>query len=226
MTCHPTTIPSSSEAPPIPGRGTPPESMGWSMDKASDVFANPEVSPVGHIDTNLTVHGMLDTQGLPSTESISHEWEFNDELPDLQDETDQEDILDGQPETLDRGSGADTETPIEAQPFEDFALEQAGAARTMVSGLRVVVIVHRNGIHRLPVRWCRCRGHLGYELQALGAGCFPASYKQIRTLFTFEVLDDFLADNQECKSSAWHYFQKLRRFTCSSFPHTVPVSGC
>jgi hypothetical protein len=87
----------------------------------------------------------------------------------------------------------------------------------------VLVIVHSNGVHHLPVQWCRCPGHLPEDIQALDLQFFPASFKQVKTLFTFEGLDSFLAENQECKASAWHYYQKLRRFTSSCYPETVPV---
>ena len=46
--------------------------------------------------------------------------------------------------------------PTEAQPFHEFAFQQAGAGTANVSGVKVLMIVHDNGVHRLPVRWCRC----------------------------------------------------------------------
>lgn len=90
-------------------------------------------------------------------------------------------------------------------------------------GSNVLVIVHSNGVHHLPVRWCRCPSHIPDDVQALDLDFFPASFKQVRTLFTFQGLEAFLAENQECKTSAWHYYQKLRRLTSSCYPHTVPV---
>ena len=42
-------------------------------------------------------------------------------------------------------------------------------------------------------------------------------------VLTFLVLDDYMADNQECRTSKWHYYQKLWWFTSSCFPHLVPV---
>ena len=89
----------------------------------------------------------------------------------------------------------------------------------------VLVIVHSNGVHHLLVHWCRCPGHIPDDIQALNLQFFPASFKQVKTLFTFEGLDSFLAENQECKSSAWHYYQKLRRFTSACYPETIPVSN-
>ncbi|KAF8218463.1 hypothetical protein L208DRAFT_1351219, partial [Tricholoma matsutake] len=92
-------------------------------------------------------------------------------------------------------------------------------------GSNILVIVHSNGVHHLPIQWCRCPGHIPDDIQALDLQFFPASFKQVKTLFTFEGLDSFLAKKQECKSSAWHYYQKLRRFTSTCFPKTIPVSS-
>jgi hypothetical protein len=46
---------------------------------------------------------------------------------------------------------------------------------------------------------------------------------QPRTVFTFNVLDDFIRDNLECGTSGMNYFSKLRRITSNVFPHLVPV---
>ncbi|KAG1843030.1 hypothetical protein F4604DRAFT_1517518, partial [Suillus subluteus] len=52
---------------------------------------------------------------------------------------------------------------------------------------------------------------------------FPASTSRPRTAFTFDVLDHFLIDALECKTSAMSFFQKLRRLTNNAFPDSVPV---
>lgn len=92
-------------------------------------------------------------------------------------------------------------------------------------GRPIILVVDRTGMHELPVVWCRCHGHPADDLQALDMGFMAGSFKNVQTLFTLSCLDDYLADNQECRTSKWHYFQKLRRFTSSSFPHLVPVSN-
>jgi hypothetical protein len=78
-------------------------------------------------------------------------------------------------------------------------------------------------MHLLPAIWCECRNAATKEMQALDLGLYPASDKMIRTVFTFQCLDDYLADSQECNTSAYHYNEKLRRLTNSSFPQTAPV---
>lgn len=113
----------------------------------------------------------------------------------------------------------DEEIPLEARYFEDLGYEAGHENRKSAC----MVIVDRNGIHRLPVIWCRCPNHPPDEFQLLDLGLFPASFLRIHTVFTFHVLDEFLTDNLECKTSAMHYFQKLRKLTCPSFPQSAPV---
>ncbi|KAI6125019.1 hypothetical protein EDD16DRAFT_1474673, partial [Pisolithus croceorrhizus] len=51
---------------------------------------------------------------------------------------------------------------------------------------------------------------------------FPASISKPKTAFTFDVLDHFLIDALECKTSAMSFYQKLKRFTNNAFPERVP----
>lgn len=95
--------------------------------------------------------------------------------------------------------------------------------RSDSAGNPFLVVVDRTGMHLLPAIWCECRNAAGKEMQALDLGLYPASDKMIRTVFTFQCLDDYLADSQECNTSAYHYNEKLRRLTNSSFPQTAPV---
>ena len=50
----------------------------------------------------------------------------------------------------------------------------------------------------------------------------PASYANIKTAFTFSCLDDYRSSNLECKTSAYQYYQKLRRLTNPTFPQAMP----
>jgi hypothetical protein len=52
-------------------------------------------------------------------------------------------------------------------------------------------------------------------------GLFATSFERIQTVFTFEVLKDFRLSNLECKTTAYQYYQKLRRLTCPEFPKAV-----
>ncbi|KAG2047197.1 hypothetical protein BDR06DRAFT_852282, partial [Suillus hirtellus] len=85
-------------------------------------------------------------------------------------------------------------------------------------------IVHSSGVFTHNVSWCQCPGsHHEHHLQLLQAGLFPASTTHPRTAFTFKVLDHFLIDALECKTSAMSFFEKIRRLTNNAFPDTVPV---
>jgi hypothetical protein len=43
-----------------------------------------------------------------------------------------------------------------------------------------------------------------------------------KTVFTFAVLDEFLLQNLECKTSAQNFYSKLRRTTSKAFLEIVP----
>ncbi|KAI6104906.1 hypothetical protein EV401DRAFT_2060714 [Pisolithus croceorrhizus] len=75
-----------------------------------------------------------------------------------------------------------------------------------------MTIVHTNGIFSHEVSVCSCPGRR----------LFPASISKPKTAFTFDVLDHFLIDALECKTSAMSFYQKLKRFTNNAFPERVP----
>ncbi|KAG1838506.1 hypothetical protein C8R48DRAFT_622188 [Suillus tomentosus] len=62
------------------------------------------------------------------------------------------------------------------------------------------------------------------HLQLLHVGLFPTSTTRPRTAFTFEVLDHFLIDAFECKTSAMSFFKKPRWLTNNVFMYTVPIN--
>ncbi|KAG1841841.1 hypothetical protein F4604DRAFT_1597863, partial [Suillus subluteus] len=86
-----------------------------------------------------------------------------------------------------------------------------------------ITIVHSSGVFMHNIAWCHCQGSNPQQhLQLLRAGLFPASSTRPKTAFTFEVLDHFLIDALECKTSARSFFEKLTRLTNNAFPDTVP----
>uniref|UniRef100_A0A8H8CEU4 CxC2-like cysteine cluster KDZ transposase-associated domain-containing protein n=2 Tax=Psilocybe cubensis TaxID=181762 RepID=A0A8H8CEU4_PSICU len=91
------------------------------------------------------------------------------------------------------------------------------------NGIPFKAIVHTSGVHYLPVRTCTCRSVRlpSIDLQYLEMGLFAASFENVQTVFTVEVLEDFRMDNLECKTSAYQYYQKLRRLTSPAFPKKV-----
>jgi hypothetical protein len=99
-----------------------------------------------------------------------------------------------------------------------------GRARTAASGNPLLTVVDRSGVFDMEIIFCVCSGGDDTDEQLLRAGLFPATFKQIETLFTFSVLGDFLAYNLECKTTAQQYYSKLQSMSSKMFPNSVPVS--
>ncbi|KAI9430336.1 hypothetical protein H4582DRAFT_2063950 [Lactarius indigo] len=94
--------------------------------------------------------------------------------------------------------------------------------RTAKSGNPLITIVNQTGVFDMDVLFCICPNAGADDEQLLQAGIFPSTFKQIETAFTFSVLDDFLADNLECKTTAQQYYSKLQSITNRMFPDHVP----
>ena len=91
-----------------------------------------------------------------------------------------------------------------------------------IFGNPFVTIVDASGIHHVPVVGCSCdRQDPNIDIAYLKMGLFATSFERIQTVFTFEVLKDFRLSNLECKTTAYQYYQKLRRLTCPEFPKAV-----
>ncbi|KAH9022520.1 hypothetical protein EDB83DRAFT_2231091 [Lactarius deliciosus] len=93
---------------------------------------------------------------------------------------------------------------------------------TAKSGNPLITIVNQTGVFDMDVIFCICPNAGANDEQLLQAGLFPSTFKQIETAFTFSVLDDFLADNLECKTTAQQYYSKLQSITNQMFSHYVP----
>lgn len=91
------------------------------------------------------------------------------------------------------------------------------------AGTRPIVLVDVNGIHELPIAFCKCPNAPADSRQLLQAGYYPATTKRPAVAFSFAVMDDFLLTNRECKTAARNYYSKLRRLTNAAFPHMAPV---
>src|SRR6202050_2530441 len=89
-----------------------------------------------------------------------------------------------------------------------------------------LTVVSSTGIFKCSVRWCNCTKSPDQYVQLLlCAKLFPASFKNPKTAFTFEVLDHFQINALECKTAAMNFMSKLVRITNEVFPSRVPVSG-
>ena len=126
----------------------------------------------------------------------------------------------------------DPESPDEADEFLDGHLpdgdQSAGTSgSTTHSGSRSkLTIVSSTGIFTRWIRWCHCAKSADQYVQLLlRAKLFPASFKNPKTAFTFEVLDHFRLDALECHTAAMNFMSKIGRITDEVFPSRVPVSG-
>ena len=90
-------------------------------------------------------------------------------------------------------------------------------------GNPLLTIVNTSSIFEMEVLFCICQNVGDKDEQLFMARLFPSSLKQIETVFTFSVLDDFLMDNLECKATAQQYYSKLQSITNWMFPDLVPV---
>lgn len=84
-----------------------------------------------------------------------------------------------------------------------------------------VRVIHTNGVHHLAMVSCRCRGLDCLPLDLLAGRLMPASFENIKTLFSTPLLDHFRLCNLELKSSAYQFYQLIRRMTCPLAPASV-----
>src|SRR3981189_834630 len=106
-------------------------------------------------------------------------------------------------------------------PFQDvdneslpsiFSRDQFPKAGTLDStGCPNIVIIDRSGLHHIGVHFCECEGAQSKDIQLLQMGLYPSSFDQPRTSFTFQVLDDFLMDTLECKTTGSNSYSKTLR---------------
>ena len=82
-------------------------------------------------------------------------------------------------------------------------------------------VVHTNGIHYIPLVSCTCNGHEAITTDLIYAGWVPTSFVRVQTIFTTALLDHFRCCNLEMRSSAYQFFQMLRRISNPLSPSKV-----
>jgi hypothetical protein len=87
-----------------------------------------------------------------------------------------------------------------------------------------LTIVASTRIFKRSIWWCHCIKSLKWFVQLLlRAKLFPASFKNPKTAFMFDVLDQFQLDALECKTVAMNFMSKIRRITDEVFPSLVLI---
>ncbi|KAH9035448.1 hypothetical protein EDB83DRAFT_2228949 [Lactarius deliciosus] len=84
-------------------------------------------------------------------------------------------------------------------------------------GNQIITVINRSGIHEIGVSWCCCPEAPKRDMQLMMAGLFPATFHNLKTVFTFQVLEDFHLDNLECKTTPSQFFSHLQRLTMMNF---------
>jgi CxC2 like cysteine cluster associated with KDZ transposases len=112
--------------------------------------------------------------------------------------------------------------------WEDIPASQTDPLRTQPPTADELDVEHLlladvSGIISLPTIWCACEvAERKPDEDLLDLQLLPVSYNKIKTVFTFRCLDDYRLSNLECKTTAYRYFQKLRRLTNPGLPQSVP----
>jgi len=106
--------------------------------------------------------------------------------------------------------------------LKDPPTDPCATSQGMQSNL---IIVSSTGIFTRSIRWCQCVKSSDQHVELLlRSKLFPASFKNPKTAFTFEVLDHFRIDALESKTAAMNFMSKIGRITNEAFPSQVPVS--
>ncbi|KAI6117038.1 hypothetical protein EDD16DRAFT_1693093 [Pisolithus croceorrhizus] len=89
-------------------------------------------------------------------------------------------------------------------------------------GSKYLTVINVTGVHFVLSWPCQCMHAESYHKQLLCTKLYPSTFEKPSMVFTFLVLDDFLRDNVECRTSGMNYYSKLHWVTSSVFPHLVP----
>lgn len=82
-------------------------------------------------------------------------------------------------------------------------------------------VVHTNRIHHIALVSCLCQGDENVTTDLIFAGWVPTSFVRVRTIFTSALLDHFRYCNLKMRSSAYQFFQLMRRVTNPLAPSKV-----
>ncbi|KAJ3546784.1 hypothetical protein NM688_g5476 [Phlebia brevispora] len=78
---------------------------------------------------------------------------------------------------------------------------------------RELVILHSNGIHKVYVHFCRCRGAVEFRQQLMRYAWWPATSTDPHTCATFNMLRSFHHLNLRGNVSAYDYYNALENMT-------------
>ena len=182
--------------------------------------------------TEINYEGPAEPGPDSQTEEAQDETEmhFLDQLlagnnPDDVMEDDEGEVVDTEADVDDRAAGS--------AGFTDYMHDRTGPDHYMTSDImpeapncdalnnKYIRVVHTNGIHHIALVSCTCKGHETITTDLIYAGWVPTSFVCVRTIFTCAVLDHFRYCNLEMRSSAYQFFQLMRRVTNPLAPSKV-----
>jgi hypothetical protein len=162
----------------------------------------------------------------PEEEAVADE-EFERFLNDLHtrredpDACDAEDAFDDAEEDDDETVVADVDGDLPIPEYLGADVETPELPMRDAFQNSYVRIVHTNGLHHLAMVSCRCRGAERLPRDLIASRLVPASFQNIRTLFSAQLLDFFRLCNLELKASAYSFYHLLRRLTMPMAPAEV-----
>ncbi|KAJ7908806.1 hypothetical protein B0H13DRAFT_2233210 [Mycena leptocephala] len=75
------------------------------------------------------------------------------------------------------------------------------------------VVLHENGIHEVNVDFCGCENNVDHYIQLLRMGWFPATPEKPKTCATFILLDRFLIETSQAKTTMYDFYGALEKLT-------------
>lgn len=116
--------------------------------------------------------------------------------------------------------------------FEDISLADlglvtylghSGEACTHSTTPTPLLVVHTDGFHRISTSFCECPFATTFDLQLFHSRLFSATVYSPKTVFTFEVMEQYRIHHLEGKVSAYSYTQSLYRLTDDEGSEEIPV---
>jgi hypothetical protein len=192
-----------------------------------------QVTTLSHADPGeINYTGVADPEPDTQAEDVQDEadMQFLDQLfagqnPDDLVEEEDSNIVDTEADVHDMDAGT--------AGFTDYMQDRSGhdhlnsqdimpeAPNSDALNNQYIRVVHTNGIHHIALVSCTCKGHETITTDLIYAGWVPTSFVRVRTIFTSAVLDHFRYCNLEMRSSAYQFFQLMRRVTNPLAPSKV-----
>lgn len=90
--------------------------------------------------------------------------------------------------------------------------------------LRLLTVLHTNGIHQFDVHYCECDAAAEHWIQLIRQQWYPATPIDPETCATFEVMRDFHVKNLQGNITAYDYYRSLEMLTDGWQRTKLPVS--